>query len=903
MKFIVKKIIVSILTLAFFLVPFNGKFFYSATEKELTQTAIAQTVSISDIKIEQTTDSTISFSIKLLNVDANKTLTVSIHKSKPTLDKPLTEETIRTTQKEVSAALEQKVSVTFQKSGTHPIDNSTTYYISALFQNTKQKSWAYASFVGGSVGSTISEVETIASTDPGENGEGDFEEITGGCGFFSGGKGFAACFAWIFYLIFVVASKIATLCAMFLDFFVYYSTSSGAYSNGFISKGWGTIRDIANMFFIVTLIFVGVKTVLNLNVSDNKKLLGMVVVIALTINFSLFLTRVVVDASNILARSFYTSIKATNASGDPSVGSAGEKRISEGLVAQFNPHNIIRTSADYDKSGAGGYIFIVLFLTVIILYTGYVFMSVAVFFLTRVISIWIAMIFSPIAFVSVALPFDIPKMSFGHWWNDLIKNAMMAPVFVFFLYIIVMLSGELNAIISYQEPTSAAEWVEQLMAKVIPFLIIMGLLQKAKSVTADYAGEIGAMAQKAVGTVGTVAGGLALGGVAGLAAKGLSSTVGAMSSKIANSEGLKDASKKKGIQGFMSKKLLNASDKLSGSSFDIRKSPINSLVAKTGIDMNKSSMIGLGTNKTEGGYKGSMERKDKKQSEKEKREEERLKTNLTDTQVQAKYGADGITTAAELNKRRIQEYRDNIGKGGLMHSLAYSAYEKKSEWRGEGLSPTELNLKAEQAVKTIKIGVGVAVGTVLGAGVGGVIAAGVGAVSGGVVGLKAGKPSAEYERLAAKRRGENKKEEDADVKDKETLVKLDEKKESIERIQNEINDRPRNAGENLKEYVKRQLAELEREVDTVKETEKFAREQRMKLEAKLPTLTGTELTNAQTQIATYQTQENTAKRRAPTLIEDLEKFKITKDADDNLTNIHNQKLSVNDRIKNRFTKK
>ncbi|PIZ86922.1 hypothetical protein COX93_02795, partial [Candidatus Nomurabacteria bacterium CG_4_10_14_0_2_um_filter_30_12] len=204
------------------------------------------------------------------------------------------------------------------------------------------------------------------------------------------------------------SALIGRLAGHFLDFFVYYATNSSSYSNIFVEKAWSAVRDVANIFFIVALLYVAIKTILSLNVTDNKKLIGYVIIIALIINFSLFTTKVVIDGSNILAKIFYNNIVSkdattTNADGtlkDSEAGTEGQKSISVGLIRLFNPQNIVMEAYKNVNLGLGYAIFIILLLIAITLYTAYIFFSVAILFVARVISLWISMIFSPLAFAS-----------------------------------------------------------------------------------------------------------------------------------------------------------------------------------------------------------------------------------------------------------------------------------------------------------------------------------------------------------------------------------------------------------------------------------------------------------------------------------------------------------------------
>jgi len=343
-----------------------------------------------------------------------------------------------------------------------------------------------------------------------------------GFGLASGNLG--GCLASILYVIWQGSALVAELGGKFLDFFVYYATNSSSYGNDFVKLAWGAVRDIANIFFIIALLYVAIKTILGLNVTDNKKLISAVIIVALVINFSLFTTELVIDGSNILAKVFYNNItsKTQNADGtvqDSLAGSGGEKSISVGLVRGYNPQLIIGKTAYNANGGVSMFIFTTIVLLAITLYTAYIFFSVALLFVARVVSLWISMIFSPIAFVSYTVPFDIPGFGHKKWWSGLIENALLAPLFIFFLYIIILFL-DFGKNLTYTDSTDP---LQKIMSVVIPFAIIFILLREAKKLAVEYSGELGAGITKA----GAVIGGLALGGTAlGVAAIGRG-TVGA----------------------------------------------------------------------------------------------------------------------------------------------------------------------------------------------------------------------------------------------------------------------------------------------------------------------------------------------------------------------------------------
>lgn len=358
----------------------------------------------------------------------------------------------------------------------------------------------------------------------------------------------SSCVAQLSYVVWSVSALVARAAGTFLDFLIYYSTNDTSYRNEFINQGWGAVRDIANIFFIIALLYVAIKTILGLNVTDNKKLIGAVIIIGLIINFSLFTTKLVIDSSNILAKVFYNNISskesvAKNADGTPkdAVGGGGEKAVSVGLVQKFNPQNLV-TQPQYDAS-PWTYIFMTILLTLLMLYMSYIFFSIGLLFVARVVSLWIAMIFAPIAFASYTVPFEIPGFGHKEWWKNLFENAILAPLFIFFLYIIILFAGFLTSImngaygVDSTNLSSAENLMQHIMATLIPFVILFVLLGQAKKLAVKYSGDMG----KAIQSIGGAVGGLALGGAAlGLAAAGRG-TVGAVVKNVQNDTARKNA--------------------------------------------------------------------------------------------------------------------------------------------------------------------------------------------------------------------------------------------------------------------------------------------------------------------------------------------------------------------------
>ncbi len=402
---------------------------------------------------------------------------------------------------------------------------------------------------------------------------------------------FVGCISQAFYyVLFVPTSYLFALAGTFFDYTFAYSVQDSSYRSAFVVQGWGLVRDFCNIFFIFVMLYIAIGTILSLHNFKTKETIINVVIIGLFINFSLFATQVIIDASNITARVFYNSdsIKITEKGANgvteatTKVGDGGIIPLSAALVNKVNPQNLITRSGEInnipDKGGvtsgstgednanmdAGTFILIIVMASAINIIGLSVFMTVGLLFVARVIGLWLAMIMAPLAFFTYILPQleGIKMIGWKNWWPDTLKLAFLAPVFIFFMYLILKFL-QMDLISDPMNKTIAADGLGFFVATIIPFAFIMILMMKAKKIAADMAGEMGT----AVTKIGAIAGGLALGAASGGAAVVMRGTVGRLGSSIANSERLKSAESK----GVFGAKLLRNFGKTAGSgSMDIR---------------------------------------------------------------------------------------------------------------------------------------------------------------------------------------------------------------------------------------------------------------------------------------------------------------------------------------------
>lgn len=332
------------------------------------------------------------------------------------------------------------------------------------------------------------------------------------CGISLFGGTLGGCIAQILHhLLFKPTSYLFGLAGIFFDNTFGFSVDDKSYSNSFVIEGWGVVRDFVNVFFIFVLLYIAFATILSLHGFKTKEMIINVVIIGLLINFSLFATKVIIDSSNILARVFYNSetIKV-KVKGQDDTNKAIP--ISEAIVSKVNPQRLIidaRTTSlgTGDGLSTGTIILIILLCVTINIIGMIVFLTVGLIFLSRVVGLWLAMILVPFAFFSYTVPSmqDIPMLGWKKWWPETLKLAFLAPIFMFFLYLIIKFLS-IKDLIKINE-TSGPGFIVSVIA---PFLLIIILLNTAKKLAVKFSGDIGSAVTKAA----VIGGGVALGGAA-----------------------------------------------------------------------------------------------------------------------------------------------------------------------------------------------------------------------------------------------------------------------------------------------------------------------------------------------------------------------------------------------------
>jgi len=277
--------------------------------------------------------------------------------------------------------------------------------------------------------------------------------------------------------------------AILLDNVVYYTVvKMGSYVNSLSAIGvtWRVLRDIGNILLIFGFLAVGITTILNVDwYGGGKKMLPMMFVAAVFLNFSLFISEAIIDTGNLFATQFYTQINGGNPAGtkdfDPGSLYVSNEGISNKIMSQLGLQTLyggVRTNPDILKGANSwfiGFMGIILFIV-----TAFVLFSLAFVLIARFVALIFLIILAPIGFAGLAVP--MLKRRADQWWSKLFEQTITAPILLLMLYIALAVITDAQFLTGMGG--SGRDWLgfvndgnfAGFAGMLLSFLIAMGLL-------------------------------------------------------------------------------------------------------------------------------------------------------------------------------------------------------------------------------------------------------------------------------------------------------------------------------------------------------------------------------------------------------------------------------------------
>lgn len=404
-----------------------------------------------------------------------------------------------------------------------------------------------------------------------------------------------------------------------------YATSGLGYT---IDNLWSTVRDIFNLTFIFGLVYIGFKMIFNSGDSSARRMLGSLVLAALLVNFSLFITKFVIDFSNIAAAQLAAGFN-----------NAGTYAVSDGFMNIMGISSLFSTGgslADMTTSKGFAFIFGSLILYIV---AAFVFAAGGILLIIRFAVLNIYMILSPLMFLGMVFP-GFSNVS-REYWQGFLGRAFFAPAYILMLYfahqILVNMKGVAGGTAQFSEVFGSSDPTASF-AGTIPYFILTAVFMIAALVVAQKMGAQGATSALSIGKRMSTGTRKYVQGKAGSATFGAAASVGQRTfgygaQKLSNNKKLNNWAGR----SLAGEKVLKATRVMADTSFDARQ------VAGFG------AAAGIGTG-VKGGYNSRIAAKNKADADFAKSlGETKVEKDLNDNYVDAEIGKRVKANLAEIH--------------------------------------------------------------------------------------------------------------------------------------------------------------------------------------------------------------------------------------------------------------
>jgi hypothetical protein len=338
-----------------------------------------------------------------------------------------------------------------------------------------------------------------------------------------------------------------------------------------IHIGWTVLRDMINLLFIFGLLYLSLNIILKGWEDKSRSMLKNIIIAALFINFSFFLTSVAIDLSNVLGLRLADSMTGCQYEGTTNISNCFMNSLR--LSTLYNDSSV-STGQRIEISSE-------MFLQIIFLViASFVFFATALLIFTRMIMLLLLLVLSPIAFIGQIFP-QLQTLS-TKWTDELVKNLIFLPLFFVLLYVTyVMLLANTDFWNVVGINTNTQNYSDIINRGgsadvLIRYVLTIGFLIASLVLSKDYSAKASGAMTKWAGNV-TLGGGAKVGRRIG----------GGLGQRLANSDTAKKwAESDSALTRLTGKALVKGGAKAAKGSWDIRsQSQVAQALKASGMDL------------------------------------------------------------------------------------------------------------------------------------------------------------------------------------------------------------------------------------------------------------------------------------------------------------------------------
>lgn len=328
--------------------------------------------------------------------------------------------------------------------------------------------------------------------------------------------GSAQCVAFmvIEFFLRLVVMLLGFLLTMTLNVMMAFATYNAFSTAPVVQTGWVIVRDIVNMFFIIILLVSAFATIVGAWEDFNyRRVLPKLLLMAILINFSRTLIQLLIDFSQVVMLTFVNAFQSASQG-----NFVNALRINEAVQLSSGGSPTGTDLANVIIAWMLAIFMLSIALAVVIILTLY--------FVVRIIGLWIALIFSPVAFFATALPDRLKRGldSFtGKYWQRLVSMLTGGPVIAFFLWLTLATvqesagAGGLAPALNFGSSPIGNPFLTEIgnSNQIASFIVAIAMLMTGLEAAVTSAQAVSATLGKVAGEIGGAGG--ALGRVAAFA--------------------------------------------------------------------------------------------------------------------------------------------------------------------------------------------------------------------------------------------------------------------------------------------------------------------------------------------------------------------------------------------------
>jgi hypothetical protein len=256
------------------------------------------------------------------------------------------------------------------------------------------------------------------------------------------------------YVYTVIAFALGKLIVVLIGMIIIPILGYNDFGSSFIiSIGWPLVRDVMNMFVILILILIAIKTILGIGggaqAAQQNILKLFLAVVAM--NFSRTICVLIIDFGQVVMMTFVNALQ------DIAAGNfVGLFQLNSflGTTLGLPDFDTDALSGGFDAISYLGSAYLMLVLMAIVLG---VICIIAVVFIYRIVILWILTILSPMAFFLMGVPLEGAKGYASEWRKKFVGAVTLGPILTFFLWLALATAGQGSLVATEGFPTAGTE--------------------------------------------------------------------------------------------------------------------------------------------------------------------------------------------------------------------------------------------------------------------------------------------------------------------------------------------------------------------------------------------------------------------------------------------------------------